>query len=49
MAGEPIITEKATAIPKIIPTMIKRLFIPKIFTTQLKMDCETLGRYGRMF
>jgi hypothetical protein len=32
-----------TAIPKITPTMINRLFMPKGFTTQLKMDCETLG------
>jgi hypothetical protein len=33
----------ATAMPKIIPTIINRLFIPKAFTAQLKIDCERLG------
>jgi hypothetical protein len=33
----------ATAMPNTIPTMINRLFIPKAFTAQLKIECERLG------
>ncbi len=49
MAGEPIITAIVTIIPKPIPTITKRMFIPKLRISQLKMDCIRIGkRYGIM-
>jgi len=48
-AGEPIITASVTIIPKQIPTITKRMFIPKLCLSQLKMDCIQTGkRCGRM-
>jgi len=48
-AGEPIITANVTKIPKNTPTIMNRLFIPKLWISQLKMDCiETWKRCGRM-
>jgi len=38
-AGEPIITANVTKIPKNTPTIMNRLFIPKLWISQLKMDC----------
>ncbi len=35
-AGEPIITANVTKIPKTTPTSMKRLFIPKIFSSPVK-------------
>ncbi len=35
-AGEPIITANVTRIPKTTPTSMKRLFIPKIFSSPVK-------------
>ena len=47
-AGDPIITASVTRIPKPIPTITKRMFIPKIRITQLKMDCINIRkRFGR--
>jgi len=47
MAGEPIITASVTIIPNPIPTITRRMFIPKILTSQLKMDCMNIGkRFG---
>ena len=37
-AGDPIITASVTRIPKPIPTITKRMFIPKLCISQLKMD-----------
>ena len=48
IAGEPTITANVTIIPKPIPTITKRMFIPKIRITQLKIDCNKIGkRFGR--
>jgi len=48
-AGEPIITANVTKIPKNTPTIMNRLFIPKLWIPQLKTDCiETWKRCGRM-
>ena len=38
-AGEPIITANVVIIPKPIPTITKRMFIPELYITQLKTDC----------
>jgi len=47
-AGEPIITANVTTIANRTPTIMKRLFIPKIPHTQLKTDCIEIGkRCGR--
>lgn len=43
-AGEPIITASVTIIPKTTPTRIKRLFMPKILSSQLKTDCLDKGQ-----
>lgn len=44
-----MITAKVTTTPKIMPIMIKRLFMSKIPTSQLKTDCMRIGdKYGRM-
>jgi hypothetical protein len=49
MAGEPIITANVTIIPNATPTIMKRLFIPKLCISQLKTDCIKIGkRCGRM-
>jgi hypothetical protein len=44
IAGEPIITARTTIIPKTTPTMINRLFIPKLSITQIKSDGSELGK-----
>jgi len=38
-AGEPIITANVIISPKPTPTITKRMFIPKLRISQLKMDC----------
>ena len=48
IAGEPIITEIVTIIPKTMPTIRKRLFTNRVFRTPLKIDGLWIGeRYGR--
>ncbi len=48
-AGEPIITANVIIIPKPTPTITKRMFIPKLRVSQLKMDCIRIRkRYGIM-
>ena len=48
IAGEPIITASVSIIPKPIPTITKRMFILKICSSQLKIDCIEIGkRFGR--
>ena len=48
-AGDPIITANVIIIPKPTPTITKRMFISKLYTSQLKIDGIRIGmRFGRM-